>query len=215
MEEEANLGEHAKHVCSCLDVVAALARQGQLTQAEEQRARSYLKLREKPWPSPMTIEPGAVLYLDGLSVNYLQHLRLLRKIHAAGFSGIVPPGEVLQGDGFVRYEDLTSRATGIIDDIRQKLAEGLSTGKVVLASSSKNKSDKAGPLQGHRSRCEREPLTGLGPRYACPAVHHRCSLQLPNPSPWSPREFLSSRWSRPHQWHHQSQQSLSVVDRGQ
>jgi hypothetical protein len=80
MEEEANLGEHAKHVCSCLDVVAALARQGQLTQAEEQRARSYLKLREKPWPSPMTIGPGAVLYLDGLSVTYLQHLRLLRKI---------------------------------------------------------------------------------------------------------------------------------------
>ena len=35
IEEEAELGKHAKHVCSCLDVVAALARQGQLTQAEE------------------------------------------------------------------------------------------------------------------------------------------------------------------------------------
>jgi hypothetical protein len=61
----------------------------------------------------------------------------------------VPPGEVQQGDGFVRYEDLTSRATGIIDDIRRKLAEGLSTGKVVLASSSRDDSDKAGRLRRH------------------------------------------------------------------
>jgi hypothetical protein len=39
MEEEADLGNHIDHVCGCLDVVNALARHAQLTQAEEQRAR--------------------------------------------------------------------------------------------------------------------------------------------------------------------------------
>lgn len=142
MEEEADLGEHAERVCSCLDVVAALARQGQLTKAEEQRARSYLALREKPWPVAPTIEPGAVLYLDDLSVSYLQHLRLLGKIGPAGFSGIVPLGELAQGDSLVRYEELSARANAIIEDVRRALAGGLESGKVVLAPSTKERGEE-------------------------------------------------------------------------
>ena len=151
MEEEADLGEHAKRVCSCLDVVVALARRGQLTQAEEQRALSYLSLREKPWPAPVTIESGAVLYLDKLSVTYLQHTRLITKIRAAGLTGVVPPGEISQGDDFVRYEDLSARATAIIEDIRRTLSDGIESGKVILAPSSNDRSEIDGRLQHHPS----------------------------------------------------------------
>ena len=107
MKEVADLGSHLNHVCGCLDVVNALARQGQLTQAEEQTARAYLVLQEEPWANPKTIDAGAILYLDELSVSYLQHLGLLSKIQAAGFTGIISSSVVSQGDNFVRYESLT------------------------------------------------------------------------------------------------------------
>jgi hypothetical protein len=42
MEEEAELGRHENFVCGCLNLVDALARQGQLTEAEQQHARAYL-----------------------------------------------------------------------------------------------------------------------------------------------------------------------------
>ena len=149
MEEEADLGVHVTRVCSCLDVVVALTRKGQLTQAEEQRARAYLQLREKQWPKPPPIEEGARLYLDGLSVSYLQHLQLLGKIHAAGYVGVVPPGEVLQGDGFIQHEDQISRSSAVLEDIRRALADGLASGKVVLAPLSSEGRDKSDRLLRH------------------------------------------------------------------
>jgi hypothetical protein len=133
MEEEADLGVHVAHVCGCLQVVEAIARQGQLTQTEEQRARAYLALREKPWPVTNTIQAGAVLYLDQLSVSYLQHLRLLSKIHAGGFACIIPPSEVSQADQFIAYENLIGRAVTTIENIRRVSADGIASGKVALS----------------------------------------------------------------------------------
>ncbi|MHC2282897.1 pimeloyl-ACP methyl ester carboxylesterase [Bradyrhizobium diazoefficiens] len=149
MEEEADLGLHAALVCSCADVVAALARLGQLTQAEEQRAVSYLKLQEKPWPSSVSIEAGAVLYLDELSVTYLQHIRVLGKLHDAGLIGIVPPSEMLQSNGFSKYEGLAKRVTAIIDGVRGAVFNGIETGKVALASSTSEDDLRSKRLQRH------------------------------------------------------------------
>ncbi|QWG13106.1 hypothetical protein KMZ29_26125 [Bradyrhizobium sediminis] len=133
MEEEADLTAYSGHLSGCLELVAALAQQGQLTQAEDQRARAYFKLRERPWPTPVQIQPGATLFLDELTVTYFQHLRLLGKIKAAGFTAVASPSELLQGDAFVRHEDLTNRASELLEQIRKKLAEGISSGKVQVA----------------------------------------------------------------------------------
>src|SRR5262249_48979794 len=133
MEETAELGDHAAHVCGCLQVVEALARQSQLTQAEEQRARAYLTLREKPWPVTNTIQAGAVLHLDELSVSYLQDMRLLLKIHAAGFLCTIPPSVISQADRFIAYESLVERAIATIENIRRVCADGIANGTVTLA----------------------------------------------------------------------------------
>lgn len=149
MEEEADLGEHLSHVCGCIDVVIALARQGQLTQVEEQRARSYFVSREQPWPRAIAIEPSAVLYLDGLSVTYLQHLGILAKIHAAGLTAVVPRDEILQGDRLAQYETLSGRATDIIDNICRTFAAGISSGKIVLAPSTRGGNRSNDGIQHH------------------------------------------------------------------
>lgn len=149
MEEEANLGKYADRVCSCSTVVAALRSAGQLTSSEEQRALSFLQLKEQPWPSSLEIKPGAVLYLDDLSVTYLQHLHLLEKLHRAGFVGVVPPAEIMQGEGFIQYEDLSARAQAVIEDLRAALAEGITGGTVRLAASSIDESIAVDGIQRH------------------------------------------------------------------
>jgi hypothetical protein len=95
------------------------------------------------------IQAGASLYLDELSVTYLQHIHVLGKLQGAGLIGIVPPGEVSQNDGFVRYEDLANRATAIIDDIRKAISDGIESGKVSLAPSNLEAGDVSKRLQRH------------------------------------------------------------------
>jgi hypothetical protein len=101
MEEKADLTNHMDHICNCLDVIEALKLRSQLTPAEEQRARSYLALHEKPWPNPKVISDSAVLYMDDLAVTYLHHLGLLHKLKAAGFVAIIPQRESHEGDALL------------------------------------------------------------------------------------------------------------------
>jgi hypothetical protein len=151
MEEVADLRGYSNLLCSCTDAVAALVQRGQLTQAEEKRARSYLKLHETPWPEAVSIQPGAQLYLDGLSVTYFQHLGLLRKLRDAGFTALVLPGDIDQSDSFVRHEDLSRRALSILDDVRRTLSDGLASQKVVLAPSIAGDTNANHRLQSHPS----------------------------------------------------------------
>jgi len=141
MEEEADLSVHFNHLCSCADVVDALYRLGQLTEAEAQRARDFLTVREKPWPRRFEIASEAILYLDELAVSYLQHLRLLPKLRAAGFTAVIPTGEVQQADRFIQHENLSGQAAAVIESIRKSLADGIASGKVVVAKASKGGDD--------------------------------------------------------------------------
>ena len=147
MEEEADLSAHFSHLCSCADVVDALYRLGQLTEAEAHRARDFLTVREKPWPRRFEVPSEAILYLDELAVSYLQHLQLLPKLRAAGFTAVLPPGEIRQADRFVQYENLSTQAAAVIESIRKSLADGIASGKVVVAKASKG-SDV--PIQDER-----------------------------------------------------------------
>jgi hypothetical protein len=106
-------------------------------------------LHEKAWPAPKTIQEGAVLYLDGLSISYLQHLGLLSKIKPAGFTAIIPVSEVSQGDNFVRYESLATRAANVVENIRRSLSDGITSGKVILAPAIKGTDEQHGRIQHH------------------------------------------------------------------
>jgi hypothetical protein len=149
MEEEADLSAYYDHLCSCAKLVEALHRQGQLTEAEAKRARDYLTIREKPWPHTTEIKADAVLYLDELAVTYLQHLGLLPKLRAAGFTAVLSPAEISQGDRFIQYENLSIQVIDVIEVIRTSLAEGIASGKVVLARTPKERGED---LQDERIR---------------------------------------------------------------
>ena len=130
MEEEADLTAHAAVMSSCLAVVEKLRKKGQITAREEQRARAYLTLHEKSWPSQPEIVDGAVLYLDELAVTYLLHLGMLGKLKSGGLRAIASPREILEADALIAYESISERAKDMIERIRFAVSARVESGKI-------------------------------------------------------------------------------------
>jgi hypothetical protein len=130
MEEEADLSSYYAHLCSCLAVVNKLKQKGQLTTTEESHARSYLSLQEKDWPRQPEISDGAVLYLDDLSVTYLQHTGLLIKLQSAGLEAYISVRKKEELNALLRYDQLSSEVGRVIETIRSFLTAGIRGGKI-------------------------------------------------------------------------------------
>ncbi len=133
MREEADLGPHAASLCGCLDIIDVFARQGCLTRAEEDRARTFLARHETRRTGASRVMPESVLYLDSVSLSYFQHLRILSKFEALGFTVLIAPAAVVEVDQLLQYEALADRASVIVESIRAVLASGIAEGKVTLA----------------------------------------------------------------------------------
>lgn len=130
MEEEADLSLHASVLSSCLDVVGKLKKKGRITTEEENRARSYLQLQEKPWPEQPKILDGAILYLDALSITYLQHLGMLDKLKAAGLRGVVSPRTVSNANDLISFEGISAEVKEAIKCISDTLSSRIENGHV-------------------------------------------------------------------------------------
>ena len=130
MEEEADLSAFYPYLCSCLAVVRKLKQKGQLTATQESRALSYLILHEKEWPTQPEISDDAVLYLDDLSVTYLQQAGVLEKLHPAGFEAYISTQKMQEVNALLSYEQLSSEVIRVIEYIRSILADSIKAGKV-------------------------------------------------------------------------------------
>lgn len=133
MEEEADLTPYYPYLCSCTAVVNKLKQKGQLTMNEEKKARCYLKLHEKDWPHQPELPDRAVLYLDDISVTYLQHTGLLGKLKAAGLEVYVSARETEGLNALLNYEHLTAQVSTVFEGIRSFLAAGIKSGKIKVA----------------------------------------------------------------------------------
>jgi hypothetical protein len=132
MEEEVDLSSYFGHICSCTAIVDKLKQKGQLTAVEEQRAQSYLSMHEQRWPQESAISDNAVLYLDSLSITYLQHTGLLAKLKPAGLDAYISTRALDEVNGLIHYEQLSSEVNRIIESIRSSLASRIERGSVKI-----------------------------------------------------------------------------------
>jgi len=149
MDEEADLSSYSSHICSCSSVVDKLKQKGQLTSTEESRARSYLSLHEKDWPCQPPISDNARLYLDDVSVSYLQHIGLLAKLRPAGLEASLSQRTITEVNSLLRYEHLASRVSDVIEGIRNFLAVGIRSGKIQLAPMRPLEEEHEDSIQNH------------------------------------------------------------------
>lgn len=132
MKEEADLAGYSPYLCSAVDVVEKLAQKGVLTSKEVNEAREALRLRERPWPSKFEIADQAVLYLDEITVSHLEFLDLLRKLHRAGITAVIPQSVIEEANALIRYDARSADVIKVVDGLRTNLKHALDTGKVLL-----------------------------------------------------------------------------------
>lgn len=132
MEEEADLTAHAEVLSSCHSIVDKLRQKGQIMASEEQKARAYLQLHEKPWPNQPDISDRAILYLDDLAIAYFQHLGILEKLQAAGFKPIVSSRKVSETNQLISYERIADEAKEAIERIRSALNSRIESKKIKI-----------------------------------------------------------------------------------
>lgn len=130
MKEEADLSAHATVLSGCLAIVEKLKQKGQLTVDEEKQAKTYLQLKEKPWPDQPEITDGATLYLDDLAISYLQHLRILDKLKAAGLTTVASPRTLSEANALISYESISEEVKDIIERVRSYLSSRIESGHV-------------------------------------------------------------------------------------
>lgn len=133
MEEEADLSQHYPVLSSCLAVVEKLRQKGQITVDEERRARVYLQVNEKTWPSQPEIQDGAVLYLDDLAISYFQHLGLLEKIPGSGLRAVVSPKELEEVRDLISYDSISNDVRQKVEEIRKSLGTRILSGQIKVA----------------------------------------------------------------------------------
>jgi hypothetical protein len=130
LEELADVSNYDGYLCSCAAVVDALKRKGAITMQEEQKARNYLKLHEHRWPNEPALDEKTELYLDELSVVYLQATGLLAKLKSAGISAHLAHSEDRERSALLAAERLGVQQLQYIESVRRVLADGLVSGSV-------------------------------------------------------------------------------------
>lgn len=132
LQEEADLSLHNAVIGSCLSIVEKLREKGQITSEEGKRAKTYLRLHEKPWAEQPEIKDGAVLYLDGLSITYFQHIGILEKLHRAGFVPIISNEKVNEINSLITYETVSDRTIEAIESVRSAVHSRIESGKIKI-----------------------------------------------------------------------------------
>ena len=149
LEEEADLSAHDPVLISCLAVVEKLKQKGQVTADEEKRARTYLQLKERQWFNQPEITDGAVLYLDGLAINYLLHLGLLGKLKDAGLIAVSSPREISETDALIAYDCTSDEVKNVIEQIRATLNSRIESGQIKVGPMHKLDTGDDDPISEH------------------------------------------------------------------
>jgi hypothetical protein len=141
LSDEADLTGYEDYLCSCSAVIDRLAHKAAITHAEEQRARDYLRLHERAWPNELIIPDDTELYLDGLSVSYLQTTGMLARLKSAGVKAFIGQSEDREATALLEAENLGARQLEYIERIRSVLAAGLKSGRIRAARTNQQTDD--------------------------------------------------------------------------
>ncbi|MDB5528099.1 MAG: hypothetical protein JWR51_1202 [Devosia sp.] len=151
MRETVDLSTYSGVLAGSWEVVSALKALGHLTSSEEEKALEYLSQHEPRWPNPTQIARGAVLYIDSLAANYLQHLGLLDRLRFAGFTAIVSESDIEQADLLIRQASFVDSTRDVIEDVRSNLAQRIQSGRVRLGIARRQENDDALSFENHPS----------------------------------------------------------------
>ncbi|MER8715845.1 hypothetical protein [Mesorhizobium sp. M1295] len=144
-------------------------------------AAAYLRHVDKGWPEAQPVETTSSLYLDDLTVTYLDHVGILDSLTSAVAGVYVHEDVSEQAQATLRHAEDANDLLGAIDEIRRKIAAGVESGHIRF--SSRNLSDRDEADQEHEDLTDTAPTLDLLSILADTDVivaDDRCLNKLPN-----------------------------------
>lgn len=130
MDAAADVGYYVDMFRSTLAVVRGLRQHGIISDEERERTERYLACHDTGWCDEATIEHGATLYLDGLTVSYFQHLDVFNLLKGSGFAIKVHSNTRAKAQSLVKHEVSAEAITKSIDATKDFLVSGIRCGVV-------------------------------------------------------------------------------------
>ncbi|RWB74595.1 MAG: hypothetical protein EOQ50_14880 [Mesorhizobium sp.] len=101
--------------------------------ARRNAAEPYLRQVDQGWPEAQPIETTSTLYLDDLSVAYLDHVGVLDSLTSAVTSVYVHEDVAEQAQATLRHAEAANRLLTAIDEIRRKISAEVESGRIAFS----------------------------------------------------------------------------------
>ena len=128
LEETVDLSSYSNVIADTHTVLKFLS--GKIDAVVEANALSYLKQVDKGWPSNPSIDKDTTLYLDNLTVIYLDHVRVLEPLAHAVRAVYVAEEMNERGKAMLRYADQAESLINSVERIRSALNRALEMGSI-------------------------------------------------------------------------------------
>ena len=98
----------------------------------EKSAKRYFNVQDKGWPAPAVPEPGRPIFVDGLSLVYLQHTGLLQPLLRAFPTVYIHVSTEEEANVLIEHDHNVYEVLRVIDDIRSAVRRANAAGRVTF-----------------------------------------------------------------------------------
>lgn len=130
--DDANIDQFAGVLADTVRLLDVLVEHGALSEKQESTARKYLQMQDARWDSPARPHPDKPLYLDDLSISYLQHSGLLKAIVATFPNVFVNSEAEAEARALLANEAYLGEMMNVIDDVRAAIRSAIDSGAAVI-----------------------------------------------------------------------------------
>lgn len=149
LDETVDMSPHMSVLTDTRSVLRFLSEQGRIDAANQTSAESYLERVDQGWSNAQSISADTTVYLDDLTVTYLDHTRLLEPLARSVGAIIVSENVDRRARDVLRQGQHAETLLGLVEAIRGIVAVGVENGSIQFSRRHREDNsteDKAGSL---------------------------------------------------------------------
>jgi tetratricopeptide (TPR) repeat protein len=135
---DADMSAHAPMLCDMHSVLSALVDHNVIDEESERAAQQYFTLQDKGWLQSAKPDPTRPLFVDGLSLAYLQTVRLLPALLSAFKDVRIHVSTEEEATALIEHDRHAQDVLQIIETVRQAVRAANADRKVLFASRRSN-----------------------------------------------------------------------------
>jgi hypothetical protein len=132
LQQEADVSAFLDRLADLHAVLNVLVADGLIDETTETTAKHYLDIQDKGWQTSPTLEKDTPLFLDGLSLIYLQTVGLLDPVLGHFTNISIDASAEQHALAFLEHESQTTEIVNVIDDLRSEIHKAWAAGKVTF-----------------------------------------------------------------------------------